>query len=213
MFWFPEKPQRIYDINRVPDSYTAEVKKDGHRVIVTDINGKFEMLSREGTPLTAIKQPDKWQPIFERIFGSGYYLDGELVGPRQAGIKADTIILWDMLYDDGELLNKYTYFMRHSRLVSVFNNNTVLYEFVPNTEKPCSKDILDKFIGTVSVKIDELYLGVSVRYQKKDVERILGLMDPLYNEGLVFKNVKSPLNWSIKATTHSANQLKFKIRE
>ena len=199
MFWFPEKPLRIYSVDKVPKDYVMQVKKDGWRIETTNINGKLELFNRYGDIITCAYESDwKW---IEEIFGKGFYLDGEVIGQRQAGILTDTIVVWDLLYYDLIGMHKLSYSDRYNKLHTFSSGKTVVHPKAFGTE------LIDKHNG-FNLLLTKTYSFNEFPEVWKRLE-----IDSKYDEGVVFKNGKAPLKWSLSGTVKTANQLKLKIRE
>lgn len=213
MFWFPEKPIRINDLSIVPDNYIAQVKKDGWRIILTNINGQFEMLNRFGEKITAGRQFD-WRWIQDIIPAGKFYLDGEVIGQRQAGAISDTIVIWDALYWHNQAFHNTRYQDRIEMLYSAMLPKHIPPICIPSgSMRLGSKSDYCYRIGTDTAQCSNTSLWLSRNFKVSEAADILKKLDTTYNEGIVFKNPNSPLKWSPKSTSKSVNQLKFKIRE
>ena len=193
-FIFPEKPERIFDINTVPDNYFFQVKKDGHRceIIISD-NG-VEIFNRYGKPLNAIKN-DNWEWL-KNIFPSNTILDGEVVGARQKGEVNDTIVVWDCPFFDNKDLTNSSYIERYDELKKYSNQNIL--------ELNNKKVFGTTFIGANN----NLKIYLSSNFDKKEYYKYWKSLDGYFDEGLVFKNPKAKLAWNYRAGKTSVNQLK-----
>jgi ATP-dependent DNA ligase len=121
MFWYPEKPNHIFDTSIIPDNYIAQIKKDGWRIIVTNINGKLELFNRHGKLISAA-QDKEWMWI-NKIFPGKFYLDGELIGQRQKNVLTNTIAIWDALYLEDKFLFNLPYIERYNLLLKYADVN------------------------------------------------------------------------------------------
>jgi ATP-dependent DNA ligase len=202
MFWYPEKPSRIYSLKSAPDDYIMQVKKDGWRIIISTIDNEFRIYNREGRQISCT-DADKWKWVSD-IFGNdmkGFYLDGEVIGRRQ-GEAIDTIVVWDMLYWDNTPLHSLPYIERYKMLSKFIE---------PNVIPACIKAFGTDFIADNK----GLTILLSKNYNKSDFASVWSEIERnnKYNEGVVFKNPNSSLKWSLRSTQHTINQLKLKIRD
>ena len=110
---YPSQPMRIYAVP--PDlgsPWIVQIKKNGHRAIVrcASYDRPVCIYSRHGGLLTAAKRTTDWSWLKD-VFVPPFVLDGELVGPRQAGL-GHSLHLWDMIRHDGESMLAWPYLQR-----------------------------------------------------------------------------------------------------
>jgi hypothetical protein len=106
---YPSQPMRIYEVPpNLGPPWIVQIKKNGHRAIVRCVgpDDPVCIYSRHGDPLTAAKGRD-WDWLKD-VFVPPFVLDGELVGPRQAGSE-HRLCLWDMILHDGESMLAWPY--------------------------------------------------------------------------------------------------------
>jgi len=194
-FLYPEKPVRIYDASKVPPSYGFNVKKNGWRTeILAHENEKVELFNRHGKLISTAKEFD-WQWI-AKLFKAPFLLDGEVLGPRQKLSKSNTIVIWDAAFLGGRNLTKLSYIDRWKML------NTHACQLPPARN--------EKNFGTRLIAENEhtsLYL--SEWYNISEYEKIFAELDANFDEGLVFKNPNSKLDWNRFATKERISQLKL----
>ncbi len=194
MFLFPSKPIQIFNPDTLlesMDGWIMQFKKNGCRAIVSGENDKVTVYNREGTTLSVSKEYD-WSPLL-KMFPQPFLLDGELIGRKQ-GETSNRLYLWDMPICDGRNLTKESYMGRYAEMIRLFpawqiNDpyQFVVYEAgivvgIANCLDPASWSELFKFLS--SSKTGE-------------------------NEGFVFKNPKSTMDWSRTSTKEIPNQMKF----
>lgn len=196
LFLFPEKPNEIHDLNIVPPNYLGQIKKDGHRAII-EIDNIVKIYNRQGGILSATANQN-WS-FLNKIFPNKSLLDGEIVGIRQAKEKSDTIVIWDIPICDNIYLLKNSYLERWNLLNSFVAKNQI----VTNKSFGC------KFIG----ENNGLSIYLSNNFQVSEAEDIFKQLDGNFDEGIVFKNPNSCLEWSKTKTKVTINQLKYKIKK
>lgn len=192
-FLFPEKPNRIYSEGVVPDNYLFQYKKDGHRAIILIKEDNVEIYNRHGNILNASKNFD-WNWLKD-IFPKNTMLDGEIVGARQAGELNDTIVIWDIVYENNVSLIDLSYKERWEKL----------FQYTSKEIKTTKKSIGTIFIAENNNT--EIYL--SNNYQKCNFKNEWNKLDKIFDEGIVFKNPDSKLSWNIFGTKTTSNQLKI----
>lgn len=192
-FIYPEKPERIFNINTVPENYFFQIKKDGHRCIII-IDDDVKIFNRQGKPLNAIKNDD-WNWL-KNIFPNKTILDGEVVGARQKGEINDTIVIWDSPLLDNKDLTNNSYIERYKKLEE-FSNKNIL-------ELSNTKVFGTTFIGAKN----NLKIYLSSNYDKKEYYKYWKGLDGYFDEGLVFKNPNAKLAWNYKSGKTSIDQLK-----
>lgn len=190
-FIYPGRPIRAYSVSAIPENYMFQIKKDGHRVIIVCDGHDIVFYNRHGKKLSSIiKYEDKWKFI-SSIFPAPFVLDGELVGPRQAGSKSDIIYLWDCPVMDGRNLMKCPYIDRYMSLMNYSSN------IVSNS----SISIANKNGMSVELSLiktyNEFYCAFNSLIKDED-------------EGVVFKNTRSSLYWSAIRPGDDPNQIKIK---
>lgn len=194
-FLYPEKPQRVYDANRVPEHYKVQVKKNGWRIILTSQKpGSITLYNRHGRKISTAQEFD-WTWI-TKILPSPFILDGEVVGPRQKSMKSDTIVIWDAAYLDGKDLTKRTQQDRWEML------NAYACQLPPERNV---KNYGARLIGESGKT--QLYLSETYPYSQ--YYKIWEELDRDFDEGLVFKNFQSPLSWNRFKTKENISQLKL----
>jgi len=118
---WPSQPKRIYalppSVLASPDKWLAQIKKNGHRAIVRgEADGSVSIMSRHGERLSAALRED-WTFLRE-VFRAPFVLDGELIGPRQAGARSDRLVVWDAILMGGASLLRTPYSERFALLRS-----------------------------------------------------------------------------------------------
>lgn len=195
MFLYPEKPMQIHDIDFVPKNYIAQIKKDGHRAII-EIDNIVKVYNRNGDILNASKKYD-WSWL-NKVFPNKTLLDGELVGIRQAKELSDTIVIWDAPIYDGVSLKNNSYIERWN----------VLNSLVCKKQQVTKKSYGCSFIA----EFDGMKLFLSHNFPINLAKAIIQKLDAHFDEGIVFKNPDSKLEWSKIKTVTTTNQLKYKIK-
>lgn len=205
-FLYPQKPRHIYDVSVVPQNYFFQIKKNGWRAEIQSDNS-FIIKNRENSKLSRGNSKD-WE-FLESIFPKPFYLDGELIGTRQAGKLLNHIVIWDAPILDGEDLSKLNYIERYNRLLKFTKDK------VPHLDP----NDVEKF-GTWEIKLDNGFgLYLSMNFEQKDFK---GIWDTVVkeelknrpslpvNEGIVFKNPNAKNLWDLYKTKVHTNQLKLK---
>lgn len=106
MFYYPQKPIRIYPESEVmkkldnDHKYVAEIKKNGWRGLVEKRGASLKMYSRRNTIIP-------WPKTEMRSYFSGlqndFFIDGELIDHRTKGIKG-TYYAFDLISLDNKLV-------------------------------------------------------------------------------------------------------------
>ena len=204
MFYYPEKPLRVNNPDLVPDDYICQVKKNGHRLIIS-YDEEFKLRSREGnTKVSGINEFD-WTWLVDG-FPKPFYLDGELMGIRQKGIPSDVIVIWDCLFLGKNLINV-PYLERWQMLKELTGRKIVS---MPQKAGTTSK--AKKSFGTSLIDYDtesNTMICVSNTYPKKDWHKLWHYLDEEYDEGLVFKKPTSKLSWNIRGSKEVSTSLKI----
>jgi hypothetical protein len=204
MFYYPEKPKRINNADIVPDNYICQVKKNGHRIIISD-DGEFKLRNRDGgTKMSGINEFD-WSWL-RKVFPKPFYLDGELMGIRQKGIPADTIVIWDALWLKEPLI-KVPYIERWKKLKALTGNTVVS---MPSKAGMTTK--IKKALGSILIAYDigsHTMICLSNTYPKKEWFKLWQQLDEVYDEGLVFKDGSSTLSWNIRSCREESSSLKL----
>jgi hypothetical protein len=186
MTLFPGQPMRIYEVPpsvTAPDSsWLVQFKKNGHRAIVRcDEAGRVVMIDRHGKGELAASKKGEWQWLAD-VFAPPFVLDGELVGPRQAGSKNWSLALWDAISMAGCSWAEIRYLDRLR----------MLKEPIPRSQ------------GTVHI--------VGWMFEPAGWRNIWdSITDPDgEDEGLVFKRWDIPLAWHTRPGVEDPNQLKLR---
>jgi len=195
---FPGQPMRIYRVPPVvlenPDKWCVQVKKNGHRAIVRcPAVGKVNIFSRHGDLLTAAgRAANGWCWLCD-IFDSPFVLDGELLGPRQAGSSGLTLCVWDAILLGGASLLNVPYLERWGLLGETVLqgnlDNNIFHNSGGSPMLVCAE--------TMPVEAwDGLWRGIT---------------DPDGpDEGLVLKRKDMPLAWHPRPGVEDPNQLKLR---
>ena len=178
---WPGQPMRIYSVPELdPAKWLTQLKKNGHRAIIRcGEDGAVRIFERHGRgELTAAKKHD-WSWLND-LFAPPFVLDGELVGPRQAGTKNYKLVLWDYCLPDFSEEALY-----EDRLV-----------------------ILEKMVAYSRWKTVSVIASYPVE-QWQTLWSSLTDPDG-ENEGLVFKRSDIPLAWHTRPGVEDPNQLKLR---
>lgn len=208
-FLYPQKPRHIYNVSVVPKNYTVQIKKNGWRVeIMSDTD--FVINNREGSKLSR-GDSNNWK-FLDDIFPKPFYLDGELVGTRQAGKLLNHIVIWDVPILGGKDLTKLNYIDRYNELLKYVNVKNVSLD-INNVET----------FGTYNIKtVNGFGIFLSMNFEQTEYKKLWDIVveeEIKYrprlpvNEGLVFKNPNARDLWSLYKTKELSSQLKLKTLE
>jgi len=202
MTLFPGQPMRIYS---VPDSITAhpekwcvQIKKNGHRAVVRcDETGTVKMIGRHGDDheLTASKRHE-WQWLTD-VLKPPFVLDGELVGPRQAGTKNYVLWMFDIILLKGKSFERRPYLDRLYTLWAA-NPGNVHVHGTHYSYEACSEKLRN-------------VPGYPISWASDLFRNILNPDGE--NEGLVFKRTDIPLAWHTRPGVEDPNQLKLRMEK
>jgi len=205
-FLYPQKPRHIHDVSVVPKNYFFQIKKNGWRAEIM-CDSKFVINNREGSKLSR-GDAEMWR-FLEKIFPKPFYLDGELVGTRQAGKSLNHIVIWDVPILGGKDLTRVAYIDRYNELLKLADVNSAHLN-ASDTET----------FGTLDIAINDNYkLLLSMNFEQKEYkkfwdtvvkEEIKNRPSLPVNEGLVFKNPNARDLWDLYKTKEKISQLKLR---
>lgn len=208
IFLFPQKPKHIFDVNIVPKDYLMQIKKNGWRAeIISDKD--FIIKSREGKKLSRCTQDD-WK-FLEHIFPKPFYLDGELVGTRQAGRKLNHIVIWDAPILGGKNLTNLNYWTRYQMLLKYTQNQPAFTDNADHEKFGTKLINLKNDYGVyLSLNLDSKIfkdIWADLLIEKKEAQNL-----PV-NEGVVFKNPNARNLWDLYKTKENIDQLKMRTED
>jgi hypothetical protein len=210
LFLFPQKPRHIHNVSVAPKNYFIQIKKNGWRAEIQSEDNSFIINSREGTKLSRCNS-DHWK-FLETIFPKPFYLDGELIGTRQANKKLNHIVIWDIPILGGKDLTKLDYIDRYNELLKYANVKSIHLD-VNDVEKFGTMDITEN---------DDYKLLLSMNFEQKEYKNLWDIVvkeeiknrpSLPVNEGLVLKNPNARDLWNLYSTKERISQLKLKTRE
>lgn len=195
---FPPNPKRIYSVPTLVGDWIVQIKYDGHRAVIECFDGECKVFGKAGQyPLAATKGYD-WSWI-KSIFGDNFILDGELIGPRQAGEPNNRLVVWDDAFLDGVELTDAIYRDRQSGLIRRLN--------------------IDGQVATEGMYVIAAYKGMTLyanrswsAAQWQQIGREVTERELVYEEGLVFKRADHCLCWHPRTNQETFNMLKLKFR-
>ena len=192
---FPPNPKRIYSVPTLVGDWIVQIKYDGRRAVIECFDGEFKVFGKAGQyPLAATKGYD-WSWI-KSIFGDNFILDGEVIGPRQAGEPNNRLVVWDAAWIHGNDLTKLDY---KDRMIAT-----------------CA------FIGkdfdggsTLTAQCDGMMLRQATSFSAGQWEHVRSealARNRADEEGLVFKRADHCLCWHPRTNQETYNMLKLKFR-
>jgi len=194
---FPPNPKRIYSVPTLVGDWIVQIKYDGHRAVIECFDGEFKVFGKAGQyPLAATKGYD-WSWI-KSIFGDNFILDGEVIGPRQAGEPNNRLCVWDDAYLDNVNLTDVIYRDRQSGLIRRLN--------------------IDGQVG-MEMCVVAAYKGMTLYASRswsaaewRQVQQELLARNRADEEGLVFKRADHCLCWHPRTNQETYDMLKLKWR-
>jgi hypothetical protein len=222
---YPSKPEEIgnkqaldswFEVLKITDQFEHfifQVKKNGLRAIVWIENeNTVSVYNREGTILSASSEYD-WSKL-GHLFPPHTLLDGELIGRRQ-GEHSNKLYIWDVPIINKQHIYNESYKSRTDELLSLYD-----YYVLPRAKKINKSYIkrgsLEEILVYDELEIsiarnipiaseDPLFIDKQISYIRKDKNDA--------NEGLVFKDTRHSMDWSLSKTSVISAQKKLLFKK
>ena len=181
MFIYPNKPIRIYDIEKLKHSidfkaWIVQPKWDGHRAIIAcDESGKVQVFSRHKTHLRLAG--DQWTWLNLLPFPRPWLVDGEL-------LHSGRLVIWDYAIWGGAYLFNKPYSERLKELETA----------LPNVLRKGNKSTL-----VISQVPANRYKEILLKKGDKELE------------GIIFKNPQATDFWGPYRTREVPSQFKYRF--
>jgi hypothetical protein len=187
----PDVPAPVTMLNRMGNNgYISQIKKNGQNSVIA-ISPDKKIITRNrhnAEHLTWKPDYSKMQP-FLNLKGKGWYVFvAELLNSKVAGLR-DINYVHDVLVNDGEYLVGYTQAERQMMLHSMFNTRN----FAPTY----SHHVIDPTTWVV-------------REHQSGFRDLFDSLDKPEDEGLVFKNPQTPLQFCNREKSNNAGMLKIR---